>query len=421
MSLFLVGCGSSRPVHTGELGEPVRVEPSSPTLLLEGNANGQPRQSPSSTGTTIYPLPTHESAATQPTPAAFSWSALQVEIRPITHLATGKRRTAAVVQTGENARELVVHEFSPAAGDGAPRLRATAALPAELLATPELQLFMGRDDWPRIIAAVPSGGQTRNYLRFRPGKGWESPLDEQGALAARGRASGYYGVLGHADPEVLCVSDFACYEKRNSGWKKRSVPGPGVWNVVLAREPTTRETHAAWAWPRNGTHSLLRLREEWETNIPPPPEPVRHLTSWKGSPVVLTATGLYQLAQDVRAVASDTEDSGNGAAPVNTARWAPLVRFEDGSTVSPSSSSWLWVGTEDGLYKWDRDDVSLVPVHLQTGAGHSKAPRSTCCILPLVEPTARVVWAGADGMFVLAATGAAPSRESPRVHDSSQQ
>ena len=65
---------------------------------------------------------------------------------------------------------------------------------------------MGRDDWPRLIvvptAAAPAG---ETYHRYRPATGWESPRDEQGALASTGRASGYYGVLGRVDPEVLCV------------------------------------------------------------------------------------------------------------------------------------------------------------------------------------------------------------------------
>jgi hypothetical protein len=414
MSVVFVGCVSSRQVPTGELHEPARLEPSSQKVLVEGNSSGQPLPNHSSTGTNVYPSPTHRAALPGSTAAAFTWQAFQLELRPTTHLATGKRRSAAIVQTADNTRELVVHEFPPAAGHSAPRLRVTAPLPAELLATPGLQLFMGRDDWPRIIAAAPSGGQKRTYLRFRPGRGWESPLDEQGALAARGRASGYYGVLGHADPEVLCVGNFACYEKRNSGWKKRAVPGPGVWNVVVAPEPATINPHAAWAWPSNGANSLLRLSDEWEISTPPPPEPVRHLTTWRGSPVVLTAAGLYQLAHDVRPVASDTEDSGTRAAPFNASRWAPLVRFEDGSTVSPSSSSWLWVGTEEGLYKWDRDDVSLVPVHLEIGTEPPTAPTRTCCILPLLEPSPRFLSAGADGVFVLAAPGAA----SPGVNTS---
>lgn len=408
LALASVGCSSSRHSESALVHEPPPLNPSSRPSPSIGHDDGSVPSAPAH-GTSNRAHPERSPSTAAPTnlvtePPAFTWNALQLETRPTTHLATGKRRAAAIVQAPGQTRQLVVHEFPLVPSDGFPRPRATSPLPAELQsASLELRLFMGRDDWPRVIAVPPPGHQIRTYLRFRPDKGWESPQDEQGALAARGRASGYYGVLGHLDPEILCVSNFACYEKRNSGWKNRPVPGLGSWSIVVAPKAGAEGVNEAWAWPNNDTKALLKLSTQWEPWAPQPPEPVRQLVTWNGRTVILTPRGLHQGAANAPRAPSENDETLGGRNVENEgAPWVPLVEFEGGTTVSTSSSTWLWVGTNDGLFKLDERDATLTRVHLKTALERSTIVSRTCCILPLVEPSPRALWAGAEGLFVLA-------------------
>jgi hypothetical protein len=406
LALASVGCSSSRHSESALVHEPPPLNPSSRPSPSKGHDDGSVPSAPAhGTNNRAHPERSPSTATPNnlsPEPPSFTWNALQLETRPTTHLATGKRRAAAIVQAPEQTRELVVHELPLVPGDDFPRPRATSPLPAELQsASLELRLFMGRDDWPRVIAVPLPGRQLRTYLRFRPDKGWESPLDEQGALAALGRANGYYGVLGHLDPEILCVGNFACYEKRNSGWKKRPVPGLGSWSVVVAPRAGSEGVNEAWAWPNNDTRALLKLSTQWEPWAQPP-EPVRQLVTWNGRTVLLTTRGLHQGATNAGRAPSDNDDA-HGVREVESegAPWVPLVEFEGGTTVSPSSSTWLWVGTNDGLFKLDERHAILTRVHLKTALQRSTVVTRTCCILPLVEPSPRSLWAGAEGLFVL--------------------
>src|SRR5690606_1218957 len=117
----------------------------------------------------------------------------------------GKRRVAAIVADADNKRRLVVFALPGPMGSGAatparsvsvpvePRVDVTLPTSLETAAHTHIALFMGRDDWPRIIVAPAPHAGAVTYHRYRPGEGWKSPNDEQGALATKGRASGYYG------------------------------------------------------------------------------------------------------------------------------------------------------------------------------------------------------------------------------------
>src|SRR4051812_37945704 len=76
-----------------------------------------------------------------------------------------------------------------------------------------VELFFGRDNEPRLMGFAPSGagGDVPVYLRFRQGA-FRSEPSELGPLGAPHGA--LYGVLGFADPEVVCRPRELCLVKR---------------------------------------------------------------------------------------------------------------------------------------------------------------------------------------------------------------
>jgi hypothetical protein len=80
-------------------------------------------------------------------------------------------------------------------------------------------VFFGRDDQPRLMGFAPgeSGRDVPVYLRFRHGAFRPDP-SELGPLGAPHGA--LYGVLGLADPEVVCRPRELCLVKRTTGWKR---------------------------------------------------------------------------------------------------------------------------------------------------------------------------------------------------------
>jgi hypothetical protein len=109
--------------------------------------------------------------------------------------ATWSGHTVTLFEAGQ-ARELP-----------APRLPADASV----------DVFFGRDNQPRLMGFAPAEGgkQLPVYLRFRHGVFAPEP-SELGPLAATRGA--LYGVLGFADPEVVCRPRELCLVKRTTGW-----------------------------------------------------------------------------------------------------------------------------------------------------------------------------------------------------------
>lgn len=114
-------------------------------------------------------------------------------------------------------------------------------------------IFFGRDDKPRIM-----GAQRRDaawgpvYYRWRH-DGWERDRREIGRLASA-PLLGLYGVLGDADPEVVCKDGDVCIIKRRTGWK--TIPAPKgrhrVWVMgglayMLLDDGMTRLDGDRWA------------------------------------------------------------------------------------------------------------------------------------------------------------------------------
>jgi hypothetical protein len=82
-----------------------------------------------------------------------------------------------------------------------------------------VELFFGRDNQPRLLGFVPGepGHELPVYLRYRQGAFRPEP-SELGPLAAPRGA--LYGVLGFADPEVVCRPHELCLVKRTTGWQR---------------------------------------------------------------------------------------------------------------------------------------------------------------------------------------------------------
>lgn len=89
------------------------------------------------------------------------------------------------------------------------------------------RIFFGRDNLPRLMGArtASDGSVSSVYLRWRGGA-WQTARSEIGKLG-RGEPGGLYGVLGHADPEVVCKQGMLCIIKRRTGWTTLDEPAPG--------------------------------------------------------------------------------------------------------------------------------------------------------------------------------------------------
>lgn len=195
---------------------------------------------------------------------------------PVTQLATGRPPKLAV---RSEERVLV---FEDAQWHALPSIVAEAG---EL----EVQLFFGRDNQPRLMGTLHDGAEIAAYYRRYKGGRWQPEPSELGRLGAP--AGALYGVLGYADPEVVCRPREICLVKRLSGWS--TVPAhPAPVPIVLADdtafalhpadierltaegwrslEPARdwRAPSALWVSPsgatwvtERGTHSLWILRE----------------------------------------------------------------------------------------------------------------------------------------------------------------
>ncbi len=94
-------------------------------------------------------------------------------------------------------------------------------LPKDLATSAEQRahgIYFGRDNRPRLMGHREVGGATKVvYLRFKDGR-WRDQRGEVGALASDDAA--LFGVLGEADPELVCKRGGTCLIKRRSGWKE---------------------------------------------------------------------------------------------------------------------------------------------------------------------------------------------------------
>lgn len=122
-------------------------------------------------------------------------------------------------------------------------------LPAPGMPTRDVQIFFGRDNKPRLMGYAGAGETAEGVYRRWRGGVWQRGADEIGKLGS-GKAP-FFGVLGYADPEVVCRVGEVCLIKRLTGWKTATPPA-GLPHVVLAHGQ-------AWAFAKS---ALWRLQND---------------------------------------------------------------------------------------------------------------------------------------------------------------
>lgn len=176
--------------------------------------------------------------------AAAHYTVVHISPEPIASFAFGKARHVAVL----NGRKTLLLDGT-----------AWHSVLPDFDAGARLSLFFGRDNEPRAMGTVDSGGRSRSvYLRREAGR-WVDGSSELGPL---GNASGaLYGVLGHEDPEVVCVAARSCIVKRTTGWTNASAPAESSRIVVSGGR----------AWALGVKHIQEQVDHDW-TDIAPPHE-----------------------------------------------------------------------------------------------------------------------------------------------------
>jgi hypothetical protein len=136
------------------------------------------------------------------------------------------------IALGEGSRVAVLAD-PPQVGDA--RGLHVLPIPVGLRAKPgevdEARIYFGRDNEPRIMGRrLAPDGERPIYWRHLPA-GWRDGREEIGQLGSA-RQGGLWGVLGGADPELVCRVNASCIIKRSTGWTNAPA-GPSARNVAL--------------------------------------------------------------------------------------------------------------------------------------------------------------------------------------------
>jgi hypothetical protein len=198
-------------------------------------------------------------------------------------------------------------------------------LPKPPKPTADVAISFGRDNLPRLMGFERTpAGEAGVYFRFRK-NAWERGASEIARLADD--PGPMYGVLGWADPEVVCKRGNQCIIKRTSGWKflpaLASLP-----RVVLCEGQ-------AWAFEQN---QLWLLEKEGWRSIAPAPAFGRISSVWGTSPAEVWVADAGRTALHHFAGSSWSEQRSVIEAP--RAVWAP-------------SSSEIWLAGEGGAARHD--------------------------------------------------------------------
>ncbi len=205
---FVVGCG-------GEAGQsPARPEPEPAATSAAGSpiASAAPTaaQQPAASAT----------QALAPTDAYRAERTLEADVH---FFITGEGGRLAVL--ANEGGVIVPHRFESAKWE---KLELPAAHRAAV-ADASLGIYFGRDNRPRLMGFRNVSGESRMvYLRFKDGS-WRDERSEIGSLA--NDKAVLYGVLGEADPEVVCREGSICLLKSRKGWKEVRATIPKDANV----------------------------------------------------------------------------------------------------------------------------------------------------------------------------------------------
>lgn len=139
------------------------------------------------------------------------FTAKRIFEKPIEFLITGEKGRLAVLTRDGSAT--LPHRFEAGKWEALPLPAAHSAAEASTLG-----IYFGRDNRPRLMGFSGSAESARMvYLRYKDGA-WQDQRSELGGVAADTAA--LFGVLGEADPEVVCkVGMTTCLLKSRKGWK----------------------------------------------------------------------------------------------------------------------------------------------------------------------------------------------------------
>lgn len=222
----------------------------------------------------------------------------------------------------------------------------------------KVEIYFGRDDWPRLMGAGETATAS-TYLRFKQGA-WKQADYELGKLGADSGGP-LFGVLGHADPEVVCKAE-GCIVKRLTGWTPIDAPAPFV-RVVLAGDATFAfEGAAVWSLTATGFVALPGPKPSFERAdalFALGPDRIwvaEHGTgklhlfdghAWTASMSPIRGPrGLYADSKDSVYVVGD-----GGAAHFERGEWSAIPGIEGALTVAARSPTEVFVGAGRGLYR----------------------------------------------------------------------
>jgi len=264
----------------------------------------------------------------------------------------------SAIALGEGTRVAVLAD-TPYVGDarGLRPLPLPAALRPKVGEVEQLGIFFGRDNEPRIMGSRRGPqGERAVYLRHLP-NGWRDGREELGQLGGPA-PGGLWGVLGSADPELVCRVNATCIIKRNSGWTSApagpvtrivTLQGGALWGLeasgisgidahgwkLAISAPAWSEPQALWATPGEAwvstARELFHHRDgKWQTVS----SPVGHVTSFWGN-----RPDRVWLAGSAGAALFD----GQGFRPVGIEGPLQVVRGR--------ADAELWFGGEAGLFR----------------------------------------------------------------------
>ncbi len=188
----------------------------------------------------------------------------------------------------------------------------------------QVRIFYGRDNQPRLMGWTEASGSSELggvYLRHKA-TGWQREPAELGRLGnSRGAL---YGILGEADPEVVCRPEEICLIKRVSGWAQTAADAEPAW-IQMAGNQVFKVT--------DSQVSLL-VRDAWETvNDELPPGKVANVWGDGEQTLYLVAGG----------VLSKREGS----------KWASIATpLEASHSLAAQNESEIWVGGAIGLCRF---------------------------------------------------------------------
>jgi hypothetical protein len=301
----------------------------------------------------------HEAAAAPPAVTGGPAPPTAAPVSPVLELATDQVLTASVtsIALGEGTRIAVLAD-PPYLGD----VRGLRPLPLPKALLPkseqhdQAQIFFGRDNEPRIMGTRrSSAGEVAIYFRHT-NAGWRDGREEIGQLGSA-TAGGLWGVLGSADPELVCRANSVCIIKRTSGWTSAPA-GPNARLVELDRG-------TLWGLDASGISTIDA--HGWSTVIAAPAwsEP-RAFWATQGEAWVAAGDALFHYharawskqpspIAEVQAFWGTRPDSvwlvgGGGAAHYDGHDWRTLSIAGPLSAVRGRTDSDVWLGGARGLF-----------------------------------------------------------------------